>query len=159
AITAVMAKGRLTAVAAMGVVGFSVAFIFILYGAPDLAMTQFAIETLTVIVFVYVIYRLPKYINYSKNSRRVKDGILASATGLMMASIILIVSETSKRGDIKEYYNATSYLEAKGRNIVNVILVDFRALDTMGEITVLAVAALGVFALLKLRNDGREDFE
>ncbi|MFP4544736.1 MAG: putative monovalent cation/H+ antiporter subunit A [Candidatus Kapaibacterium sp.] len=159
AITAVMAKGRLTAVAAMGVVGFSVAFIFILYGAPDLAMTQFAIETLTVIVFVYVIYRLPKYINYSKNSRRVKDGILASATGLMMASIILIVSETSKRGDIKEYYNATSYLKAKGRNIVNVILVDFRALDTMGEITVLAVAALGVFALLKLRNDGREDFE
>ena len=156
AITAVRAKSRLTAIVSVGVVGYSVAMIFIMYSAPDLAMTQFAIETLTVILFVLVIYRLPKYLLFSSMARRVRDFILAGLGGLLMSLIVLFVIAEPMTSELKKYFGENSLSIGKGRNIVNVILVDFRALDTMGEIAVLAIAAIGVFALLKLKGKERE---
>jgi multicomponent Na+:H+ antiporter subunit A len=154
--SSVRAKTRLAAIISVGVVGYSVALIFIMYSAPDLAMTQFAIETLTVILFVLVIYKLPKFLPFSNTTRRIRDFVIAGSGGLLMSLIALFVISDSLTSELKSYFAENSLPLGKGKNIVNVILVDFRALDTMGEITVLAIAAIGVFALLKLRKGGDE---
>jgi multicomponent Na+:H+ antiporter subunit A len=83
---------------------------------------------------------------------RIRDGIIATAFGATIGVLAIFATYMTPVPILKEYFEATSVPGGMGRNIVNVILVDFRALDTMGEITVLAVAALGVFALLKFRR-------
>jgi multicomponent Na+:H+ antiporter subunit A len=150
-IGAVLSSSRLAAVAALGVVGFCVALIYILYGAPDLAKTQFAVETLTVILFVLVLYRLPRFADYSGGLTRLRDLIVGLSVGCLMTALLLAAVEVPRSSRVAGYFAENSVTLAKGRNIVNVILVDFRALDTLGEITVLSVAAIGVFALLRLR--------
>jgi multicomponent Na+:H+ antiporter subunit A len=152
-LSAVRSRSRLAAVAALGVVGFGVAMIYILFGAPDLAMTQFAIETLTVIIFVLVLYRLPRFAQYTQRVTRIRDAFIAITAGVMMSLLVLVVTANPLVSRLTPYFAENSYLLAKGRNIVNVILVDFRGIDTLGEITVLAVAAIGVFALMKLRPE------
>ena len=127
--------------------------IYVLFGAPDLAMTQFAIETLTVILFVLVLYRLPRFARYSLQRSRLRDAVIAIFAGSMMTLLVLTVTSTPLVSRLSPYFAEKSYSLAKGRNIVNVILVDFRGIDTLGEITVLAVAAIGVFALMKLRAE------
>lgn len=152
---AVRAKKRLSAIIAIGVVGYSIALIFMIYSAPDLAMTQFAIETLTVILFMLVIYKLSKYLPFSNNSRRIRDIIIAGAGGLMMSVVAIYILSVDMQSELKQYFAETSLPIGKGKNIVNVILVDFRALDTLGEIVVLAIAAIGVFTLMKLRKQDK----
>jgi multicomponent Na+:H+ antiporter subunit A len=149
-IMAVRTRSRLAAVVALGVVGYSMVLIYIMFGAPDLAMTQFSIDTLTVILLVLVLYRLPRYVDYSTTLERVRDAVPAVAAGAVITLLTLAATAGPVDRSLSSYFSANSYLLAKGRNIVNVILVDFRAMDTMGEITVLAVAALGVYSLLKL---------
>jgi multicomponent Na+:H+ antiporter subunit A len=150
-VTALRASSRLTAVVALGAVGYGVALVFLLFGAPDLAMTQFAIETLIVVLFVLVLYRLPPFVNRSPPGTRRRDALVASFAGLLMTALLLLVSSTPSASRLAGFFAENSLPHAKGRNVVNVILVDFRGLDTLGEITVLAIAAIGVFALLKLR--------
>jgi multicomponent Na+:H+ antiporter subunit A len=150
-IAIVIARSRLAAVASLGVIGFSIAMLYILFGAPDLAMTQFAIETLTVILFVFVLYRLPRFSNYTGKATRLRDAFIAVSAGAMMTLLVLVITSTPLVSRLTPFFAQNSYTLAKGRNIVNVILVDFRGIDTLGEITVLAVAAIGVFALMKLR--------
>lgn len=145
------AQSRLAAVAAMGTIGYGIALLFIMFGAPDLAMTQFAIETLTVLLFVLVLYRLPRFARMSSRAAYIRDAAIAIGAGVMMTALVLIVTAQSTHSDLTSYFAENSVTLAKGRNIVNVILVDFRALDTLGEIVVLSVAAAGVFSLLKLR--------
>lgn len=152
AIATVKATSRLTAVATLGVVGFGIALIYILYGAPDLAKTQFAVETLTVVLFVLVLYRLPRFTNYTEKPARMRDLAVALAVGAMMTTLVLAVTAIPRQSRLAGYFAEQSATTAMGRNIVNVILVDFRGLDTLGEITVLSVAAIGVFALLRLRS-------
>ncbi len=154
AVVAVRSTSRLAAVAALGVVGFGVALIYILYGAPDLAKTQFAIETLTVVLFVLVLYRLPRFANYTSKPARLRDLLIALSVGGLMTTLLLATVATPMRSRLAGYFAETSAPLAKGRNIVNVILVDFRGLDTLGEIIVLSIAAIGVFALLRLRPEG-----
>ncbi len=156
AIMAVYSPSRLGAVAALGVVGYGVAMIYILFGAPDLAMTQFSIETLSVILFVLVLYRLPRYAKFTSTGERIRDGLIALAAGGLVTVLILLVTAVPLQSRLTPYFAENSFILAKGRNIVNVILVDFRGLDTLGEITVLAVAAIGVYALLKLRLEQGE---
>ncbi|MEQ8676193.1 MAG: putative monovalent cation/H+ antiporter subunit A [Aggregatilineales bacterium] len=144
-------RSLLFTVAALGVIGYGESMIFVLYGAPDLAMTQFAIETLTVILFVLVLYKLPPLVTFSTRRARYRDGIIAIAAGAMITTLILVITALPKEAPLTEFFAGASYDEAQGRNIVNVILVDFRGFDTLGEIIVLGVAALGVYALLKLR--------
>lgn len=143
------AKSRLVAIAAMGVVGYGVALIYVLFGAPDLAITQFIIETMTVILFVLVLYRLPMFARLSSTRARVRDALVSLAAGGLMTLLVLTTIAVPADSRLSPYFAANSVIMAKGRNIVNVILVDFRGLDTLGEITVLSVAAIGVFALLK----------
>lgn len=148
-------RSRLGAVASMGVVGFSVALIFVLFSAPDLGITQVLVETLTVILLVLVLFRLPGFVSLSTPRQRIRDAAVALLTGGLMTLLIMKTIDVQVFPSISEYMVAQSQPLAYGRNIVNVILVDFRALDTLGEIFVLALAAIGVYAMLKL-NPGTE---
>ncbi len=141
---------RLVAVAALGVMGFAISLIFVFYSAPDLAMTQFSIDTLTVILFVLVLYRLPRYLPLTNLRSKMRDGVLALAFGGLMTLMVLWVMAQPQNRETTDFYTEHAYTLAKGKNVVNVILVDFRGSDTLVEITVLVIAALGVFALLRL---------
>lgn len=150
ALISATSRGRLSAIAALGVVGYGVAILYMLYGAPDLAITQFAVETLTVILFVLVYFRLPRLSPLSMTSHRIRDALIAAGAGGVMAALLLIVASSPPLDNLKQFFGSASLEYANGRNIVNVILVDFRALDTMGETIVLAVSAVGIYGLLKL---------
>jgi multicomponent Na+:H+ antiporter subunit A len=151
AVMASRARSRLAAVLALGVVGYGMALFFVLLGAPDLAMTQFAVETLTVLLFVLVLYRLPRFASLSSRSDQIQDAIVAISAGVLMATVVIVTVALPHPSTLTDYFAQSSLALAQGRNVVNVILVDFRSLDTLGEIVVLAVAATGVYALMKLR--------
>ncbi|MEX0684586.1 MAG: putative monovalent cation/H+ antiporter subunit A [Balneolales bacterium] len=155
---AIQAKTSLTAITSMAIVGFSVSLIFIFHSAPDLAITQILVETLTVILFALVLIHLPKLKQQKKGLGSFRDAVIAISAGGLITLLMLSVLTFEFDPYISEYYAENSYLAAHGKNIVNVILVDFRALDTLGEITVLAVAGLGIFALIKLfMNDKKKE--
>ncbi len=156
AIGAIGSRSWLAAVAALGVTGYAVAAIFVAFGAPDLAMTQFLVETLTVILFVLIIYHLPQLTRIPAR-RFVPIRLLASlAVGTMASVLVMAAASGPPDRQIADYYLTHALPGGFGRNVVNVILVDFRAIDTLGEITVLGVAAMGVYALVKARRgDGR----
>ncbi|WP_224242827.1 putative monovalent cation/H+ antiporter subunit A [Hyalangium gracile] len=155
ALAAANSRSRLASVAAMGVVGFGVALVFLFFGAPDLALTQSIVEALTVVVFLLALFNLPHYQELSSRSTRARDLLISLAFGAVMTGLVLMVTQNQLYPPISDYFLENSVPAAHGRNVVNVILVDFRALDTLGEITVLAISALGVAALLKLGH-GRE---
>lgn len=156
-LAAILSPSRLGAIAALGVVGYGVALIFLLFGAPDLAMTQFLIETLTVILFVLVFYHLPRFATLTGKPARVRDALVATAMGGLMSVLVLFAIKIQLHPSIASYFSQNAWSLAHGRNIVNVILVDFRGLDTLGEITVLGIAGIGVYALLKLRAEKGKD--
>ena len=155
AVVAVRAKTWLLSVGALGIAGYAVAGIFVLFGAPDLAMTQFVIETLTVFLFVMAFSRLPDFRRLSSVHTRRRDALIAVVAGGTITMLLLFAMTVRSDHPISAYYAAHSVPEAHGRNVVNVILVDFRALDTLGEITVLSIAAIGVYSLLMLRPAAR----
>lgn len=144
-------KSRVTAIVSMSVVGYCLCLFFVLFSAPDLAMTQFAIDTLTIVLFVLVLLRLPPFIQYSSAALRIRDSFISICFGSLISIIALQVLNEPTNKAISRFYADNAYLEAKGKNVVNVILVDFRGLDTLVEITVLAIAAIGVYSLLKLK--------
>ncbi|MFO7634215.1 MAG: hydrogen gas-evolving membrane-bound hydrogenase subunit E [Caldilinea sp.] len=148
ALTTVRARSRLSAIISLGVVGITVTLFFVVFGAPDLALTQLLIEVLTVILLVLVFFRVRPDPAIADN-RRVFRLFMAVAMGFFGFAIVM-VNHVSQVGDsISPYFLENSYTLGKGTNVVNVILVDFRGYDTMGEITVLALAALGGYALLR----------
>lgn len=149
-------KSRLTAVVAMSVVGYCICLLFVLFSAPDLAMTQFAIDTLTIVLFVLVLLRLPPFLTYSNAPLKLRDGLISFSFGALIATIALQVLNEPTHKTISRFYADNAYVEAKGKNVVNVILVDFRGLDTLVEITVLTIAAIGVYSLLKLKVNPSE---
>jgi multicomponent Na+:H+ antiporter subunit A len=150
AVFAALSRSRLTAVAALGVTGICVALVFMLFSAPDLSMTQIVVETLTVVLLVLIFYHLPLVVRRSPTAGRIRDIALAAGAGGVMTLLVLAAAAVRPGRELSGYFLAESGPAAFGRNVVNVILVDFRALDTLGEICVLAAAGLGVFALLRL---------
>lgn len=149
------ASSALTAIVALGSVGYGVSLFFGDQGAPDLALTQVAVETLSVLLFAYTLHRLPVYAPRSVRGARGLHVLIALAFGLFLFIVTLLATETQITSRLSGFFAEKSLAEAHGHNIVNVILVDFRGLDTMGEITVLGIAALGVTALLL--TDRREE--
>jgi multicomponent Na+:H+ antiporter subunit A len=141
---------RLVAIVAMGVVGYGIALIFAQFGAPDLAMTQFSIETITVLLFVLIFHRLPLFSRLARRRFLKVDAVVAAVVGVLMTVLTLVAVSSPQVSQLSRYFAEQSVPAAHGRNIVNTILVDFRALDTLGEITVLAMAGIGAWALLKL---------
>jgi multicomponent Na+:H+ antiporter subunit A len=143
-------ESRLAAVVTLGVVGVGVALLFMILGGPDLAMTQLAIETLSVVLFVFVLYRLPRFAHFTTAVERRRDLALSVTIGLLFTAILWVLASVGDDSALSTYFAQQSVPEGKGRNVVNVILVDFRGLDTMGEVAVLAVAAMGVHGLIRL---------
>ena len=129
--------------------------LFLMYGAPDVALTQLLVETLTVIVVALVLLRLPSLTARQPmpSAVRLWNGLLAIAIGTLITALILAVNQTELDRSLTDFFEANSYIAAHGRNIVNVILVDFRSLDTLGEIAVVALAGLACYALIKKRKE------
>jgi multicomponent Na+:H+ antiporter subunit A len=155
AIAAAVARSTMAAVLSLGAVGYGVAMTFLGFGAPDLAMTQFSVETLTVLIYVLVFRHFRSLGELSPRLVRARDGMIAIGIGTFITGLLLSVATTETAPRLREYFAEFGPTLGHGRNIVNVILVDFRAFDTLGEITVLATAALGVRGLLRFAADGR----
>ena len=150
ALVTIRTRSRLLAICALGVVGISTALIFLVFGALDVAMTQLIVETLVTVIVAIVLLKLPGFRNEIWPSARtqVRDGAVALTVGVSITLALLAVTESPPQPALREYFERTAVPGAHGRNVVNVILVDFRALDTLGEITVLAIAGAAVVALL-----------
>ncbi len=143
------ARRRFTAALLLGGTGYGLALIFLVHGAPDLAVTQFLVETLIIVVFLLVLRHLPDRFepppSWAPRALRIR---LSVAVGLMVTMFALAVGGVRHDESVGRTYLERSVEDAGGRNVVNVTLVDFRGFDTLGEITVLAVAAIGVVNLV-----------
>lgn len=148
--SSVISGSRVVALISMGVIGFGITIIFIAYSGVDLAITLIMVETLMIILAMAVVYHLPSYQNFSSTGARMRDALVATLVGTFFMVLVLQAGTSSLEVPISDYFKDASYSLAYGRNIVNVILVDFRALDTLGEITVISIAALGIYAMIKL---------
>jgi multicomponent Na+:H+ antiporter subunit A len=153
-ITVVITQSRLLAVCGLGVIGAGIAMIFLSFGAPDVALTQLLVETLTVIIVSIILLRLPrlrlKTIRHKPH--RIFDALLSVGAGILVTTLLLAVLSNDLDRSVTTYFEQNSYLIAHGRNIVNVILVDFRSMDTLGEIIVVATAGLAGYALILKRR-------
>ena len=133
---------------AMGVTGYGISLIYLFYSAVDLAITQILVETLTVVMFVLILQRLPLFVKLSSKHTKIRDLAIAIVFGGVMTMLALQAIHVDFSRAVSDFFVENSYIKAHGKNIVNVILVDFRALDTLGEISVLTIAGLGVYVLL-----------
>lgn len=153
AVLALRIRQRLSAVLVVGVTGYGLAVLFALQGAPDLALTQFLVETLTLVVFVLVLRKLPKDITERHLPReRAVRGVIAVAVGLLMAAAGAVAMSARTATPVSVDYPEAAYEFGGGQNVVNVTLVDIRAWDTLGEISLVVVAATGVASLVFLRR-------
>lgn len=153
AILTTRARRRIKAVLLLGITGYGTAAMFLLHGAPDLALTQILVETVTLVVFVLVLRRLPEHFTERPLTRtrylRIGIGTLAglSVAGFMIASVSARTADP-----VSQTFPEAAYEIGGGYNVVNVTLVDIRAWDTLGEIAVLVVAATGVASLVFIQG-------
>ncbi|TFD48298.1 Na+/H+ antiporter subunit A [Cryobacterium frigoriphilum] len=149
AIMAARVGQRMTAVILAGVTGYGLVALFAFHGAPDLALTQALVESITLVIFVLVLRRLPANIaQHNKPVRRKRRLLIGGLVGLVMGTIGVISLGARQFESIAGALPRLSVDEGHGDNIVNVMLVDIRAWDTMGEVSVLIVVATGVASLL-----------
>ena len=145
-----LAPNRLVAIVALGIQGTAVALIFLQFGAPDLAFTQFMVEILSVVILALVMTRL----RLDERDHRpledlARDGTLALVCGAGMSLLLMVVLSGTLDTRLSDLFTATSVPIAHGHNIVNVILVDYRGFDTLGEISVVMAAGIAIMALLR----------
>lgn len=147
--TAVWHRKRIVSLVIIGVVGLVVSLIFIKFSAPDLALTQISVEVVTIILLLLALYFLPqktpKEIGKTRLSRDIGLAVL-SGLGITLFTMMVLSREFEP---ISYYFLNNSVPGGGGTNVVNVILVDFRGFDTLGEIVVLALAGLGIYAMLQ----------
>lgn len=152
AVATLFAQNRLILIILVGSVGYMATLFFVLFRAPDLALTQLVVETVSVSLFLLCFYHLPKLRRELSTIRfRLRNVIISIGVGLVVMVTALSAIGARLFESISDYYVENSLELGGGRNIVNVILVDFRGFDTMLEITVLGIASLGIFAMIKLR--------
>ncbi|WP_394297699.1 hydrogen gas-evolving membrane-bound hydrogenase subunit E [Halococcus sediminicola] len=157
------APSHVAGVLTLSVLGFMVALFYVLSSAPDLALTQLVVETLVLVIFLLVLDKLPAFYGDADRKKAARDAVLASGVGLTVM-ITVLVATTGSPDAIARFFVERAPVPAEhgsvladyggGSNIVNVILVDFRAFDTMGEISVVAMAALGIVTLIAMRGRG-----
>ncbi|WP_175640595.1 Na+/H+ antiporter subunit A [Metabacillus schmidteae] len=151
-ITVLFSKSRLTAIIALGSVGYSLSLFFVLFRAPDLALTQLCVETVSVALFLLCFYHLPEFKKKEKKLHfKLTNLIISLGVGAIVTLIALSANSQRVTETISTYFVENSYKLAGGKNMVNVILVDFRGFDTLFEITVLGIAALGIFGMIRLK--------
>jgi multicomponent Na+:H+ antiporter subunit A len=188
AVAAAVSRRRFAAVLLLSAVGYGMAALFMVQGAPDLALTQLLVETLGTVAFVLVLRHLPEgFTSTVGPTRKVLPAVVGVAVALFVfyftitagsisgtptpdpnlagtdphASVEHGATDTPDGITLSEEYMARSLPEAHGKNVVNVIVVDFRGFDTLGEITVLLVAAIGIVSLVQVgrraRNGGDDE--
>jgi multicomponent K+:H+ antiporter subunit A len=147
--TVVFHRQRLIALLTLSVVGLMVALVFARFSAPDLALTQLAVEVVTIVLLMLALYFLPATTPAESSSLRIlRDLLLAGGFGGLVAFLVYAVL-TRPYQSISGFFLENSVSGGGGSNVVNVILVDFRGFDTLGEITVLAIAGAGIYAMLR----------
>lgn len=153
----VISPYRLLSIACLGVIGFVTTLVFMLFSAPDVAKTQLLVETLLVVFFVIIMRHMPHLNSVKQHStgRKLVNFSVAAMAGITVSVILLGITGRPFDTHLSEYFAQQSYPAAHGRNVVNVILVDFRAFDTMGEALVVVVAALAAWAVLRSRAKRR----
>jgi len=149
-------KSHVTGVLTLGILGFMVAIFYILASGPDLALTQLVVETLLLLIFLLVIEELPAFYSELDIGVAVRDAALSLVVGATAFLSVLLVAPPggSPLSDTARYYVDNAVKEGGGTNVVNVILTDFRAFDTLGESIVIVMAALSVLVLLAMRGRG-----
>ncbi|MDP9165395.1 MAG: Na+/H+ antiporter subunit A [Actinomycetota bacterium] len=149
AVSATVLRNRLAAVLLVGVTGYGCGAIFAFHGAPDLALTQFLVETLTLVIFVLVLRTLPAEADRANITRnRLPRIALSLAVGASVTALAVFAMAARTTRPIAELLPDAAYYRGQGANTVNVLLVDIRAWDTLGEIAVLLVAATGVASMV-----------
>ena len=154
-------QSRITAILLNGVLGFAIAFFFVIFRAPDLALTQLVVEMVTTVLFLLCFYYLPEWKREQAPTRtKVINLIIAGLAGVLFTLIALSVNSGPLFESISPYFEKTDELTGNN-NIVNAILADFRAFDTMLEVIVLLIAGIGVYTLIKVRaqQKGEADLE
>lgn len=154
AVGILFAKSRITIVFLSSVLGYSVAFFFIVFRAPDLALTQLVVESVSTVLFLICFRHLPEIKKeLEPKSKKIRNLFISLTMGATVTFVGFAVLYYEKFMTISNYFN-DSYELAGGKNIVNTILGDFRAFDTMLEVVVLFIAGLGVYTLIKLKAKG-----
>ncbi len=160
AIMIIFARSRLFSIIMLSAVGYSMAIFFIFFNAPDLALTQFVVETISTALFLLCFYHLPNMSRYNESVRyRVVNMIISIGVGAVVIVLGLIAYGNRHFESISEFYKAHVYDLAEGKNMVNVILVDFRGTDTLFESSVLGIAGMGIYTLIKLRAKHKNGYE
>jgi multicomponent Na+:H+ antiporter subunit A len=159
-----IAPSHVAGVLTLSIVGFAVAVLYVLADAPDLALTQLVVETLVLVIFLLVLDRLPAFYGDLDRARAVRDAALSGVVGLTVAVTVLLATAASPNDALARFLIERAGLPAEhgdllldwggGGNVVNVVLVDFRGLDTLGEISVVAMAALAVLTLVRRADRG-----
>lgn len=147
--TVLMHKSRLVSLISLGVAGLIVSLIFIKFSAPDLALTQLSVEVVTVILILLALYYLPQHTPKESSKFRIIRDLILSIGGGIGVFVLTLAVLSREYTTIGTYFLENALTGGGGTNVVNVILVDFRGFDTLGEITVLAIAGLGIFAMLQ----------
>ena len=154
-VTVLMASNRLTAIVSLGIQGFAVAMIFMLFGAPDLSFTQFMVETLSVVILALAMTRLRLSPSDHRPVRKmIGDAVIAVSCGLGFTLMLLKSTQGIFDDRLADFFNAYSKVIAHGTNVVNVIIVDYRGVDTLGEIGVVMITGLAILALIRIRVGG-----
>jgi multicomponent Na+:H+ antiporter subunit A len=144
----------------LGIQGLAVALLFMLFGAPDLSFTQFMIETLSVVILALVMTRLRLFpTDHRPADEKALDITVSAACGLAFGLLLLKVTQLPFDSTLSRFFEAHSLAIAHGRNIVNVIIVDFRGLDTLGEIAVVMIAGLAILALIRVTTPEQDASE
>ena len=148
-LTVIYHRKRLRALVTLGLVGLTVSMLFARFSAPDLALTQLVVEVVTILLMLLVLNFMPaKTPSESSSLRRLRDFCIAAAGGGLFAVLSFAVLSRPYDNSLAQYYLANSVPGGGGSNVVNVVLVDFRGFDTLGEISVLAITAIAILALL-----------
>lgn len=145
---------RLLSVASLGVIGFLSTLVFMIFSAPDVAKTLLLVETLMVVFVVILMRHLPRLSQVPPHPkiRRLGHGIIAAVIGLSVTSLLIAITAQPLDTTLTTFFAQNSLPGGYGRNIVNVILVDFRAFDTLGEVVVVVIAGLAAVSLLPKQN-------
>jgi multicomponent Na+:H+ antiporter subunit A len=137
----------------LSVMGFMIAIVYILASAPDLALTQLVVETLTLVIFLLVIEELPAFYGEMEGWRAARDALLSLAVGATVFVTVLVTSDGPESA-LARYFTEQAVPGGGGTNVVNVILVDFRGFDTLGESVVIVIAAVAVLTVVTMRDRG-----
>lgn len=157
AVGTIFTNKNVAAILIVGMAGYGIALLFVIYRAPDLALTQLAVETVSVALFLLCFYHLPNLKKRNEPFRtKTTNAIVSIGFGTMVTLIGISAHSSDWFGTISDYFLETSYSLGGGDNVVNVILVDMRGLDTLFEIAVLGIAALAIYTLIKYRSNKGE---